>query len=210
MSQSGLGGSRWMEQSIYGFDVMWGFFHGGLFTPDEKMVQPASPARPFSDAASRFDARAKAPGRAHGEPLRIDAIDQVEKGRLGPPRRLVSSDGSLLMGADRVNAAFRFAVTQMDKSRACGDLKYGCVNLSCPDFLSHLGPRRGNSHGYFHRGATLVILQGGSHGGIYIPAAESGRGRRMYRDHQESSGWHPVRISPHGIALWSSRGGASL
>ena len=34
-------------------------------------------------------------------------------------------------GAGRANAAFRFAVIQTDKVRACDDLKYGCANLAC-------------------------------------------------------------------------------
>ena len=60
-------------------------------------------------------------------------MEQVGSGWLGPPQKLVSSDGSLWMGADSVNAAFRFAVIQMGKIRACDDLKYGCgcVNVAC-------------------------------------------------------------------------------
>ena len=58
MSQFGLGGSRWMKQFIYGFGAMGAFSHDVLFTHGGEMEQPASPARPFSDAASRFDKRA--------------------------------------------------------------------------------------------------------------------------------------------------------
>ena len=47
MSQLGLGGSRRMDQFVYVFDVMGAFSHDGLFTPDEKMAQPAPPTRPF-------------------------------------------------------------------------------------------------------------------------------------------------------------------
>ena len=39
--------------------------------------------------------------------------------------------GALAMKGRRINAAFRFAAVQMDKTRACDDLKYGCVNVAC-------------------------------------------------------------------------------
>ena len=44
---------------------------------------------------------------------------------------LLSSGNALYVVTDRASAAFRFAVIQMDMDRACGDLKYGCVNLAC-------------------------------------------------------------------------------
>ena len=120
-----------MKRFIYGFDVMGTFSQGGLFPQGEKMAKPASAERPFTDAASRFDTRAKSSGWIRGDALWTEALSQVEKGWLDAPIPLVSSAGSLYLGADRVNAAFRFAVIQMDNVRACDDLKYGCVNLAC-------------------------------------------------------------------------------
>ena len=139
-SQFGPGGLRSAKQFAYGFDVVGTLPQCGLFTPNDMGSQPASPTSPFSYAASRVDTRAKESGRAHGGALWSDAIDEAGHGRLGPPRPLIYSDGSLFLGG-RVNADFSFAVIQMDKIRALTTSNTDAsIWTAPPGLLSHWPP----------------------------------------------------------------------
>ena len=144
MSQFGLGGSRWAKQFIYGFGVMGTSPHAGLYSPDGKTATPESPDRFFPDASSRFATRAKASGWLHADTLWTEATEKVEKGWMGPPRKLVSPIGYLWLGAGRVNAAFRFDAIQMCRIRASDDLKYGCANEACAARTPISFPTRGH------------------------------------------------------------------
>ena len=213
MSQFGLGCSRWSKQFITGFDVVGAFPQGGLFMPGEKMGKPDSPARPFPDASSRYETRSNASGWAHGETLWSEAIGQVEKERLGPPRRLISSDGPLFLGADRVNAAFRFSAIQRGKIRAFGNLKYGCVNMECATRTPISLPT------WDHIGQICLYISTtdqpwsffkADHKAAYGNLPLNGTGGCLLFDPPESIGRHLVWISPTGTSVWRSLGGPTL
>ena len=131
LTQLWLGGSNWMRQFIYGFGATGHFSQDGVFPPSDHTPKHCPPERAFGGAADRFGARAKSSGWAHIDALWSGAMDQVSKGWLSAPERIHPAKGAPTMGGHRVNAEFRFAAVQMDKIRACDDLKYGCVNVAC-------------------------------------------------------------------------------
>ena len=93
MTQLGLGGSKWMRQFIYGFDVMGAFSHDGVFPPSGKTLKPCPPERAFEGSADIFGARAKASGWAHIDTLWSEAMDLVSKGWLSAPERIHLANG---------------------------------------------------------------------------------------------------------------------
>ena len=131
MAQYGLGGSRWMRQFTFGFDVMGDLSQKFLFPENPKVAPALGVDSTLVDAAERFALRARASGFAHQDSLWSEALSQVDCGWLTAPALL---DDSGLLGSvvsEDSNVTFRFAVLQMDKIRACDDFRYGRVNLAC-------------------------------------------------------------------------------
>lgn len=80
-----------------------------------------------------LDARALASGFPHDGQLWAEAMEQCACGWLAAPLPF-DSDGNLLgSDFDAANLAFRFPVIQGAKIRACGDFKYGLINLCAAD-----------------------------------------------------------------------------
>ena len=131
LAQLGIGGSRWLRQFARGFGAIGTSSHGGLFPAGKKFRTACGETSPWVDAADRFLARSGQAGSNRATELWEESIGQVEKGRLTPPNPLATSGGILFCDGRAVNAAFRFPVAQMDKVRACDDLKYGEVNPAC-------------------------------------------------------------------------------
>ena len=130
LHQFGLGGQSWIKQFIYGFDIVGTFSQEGLFPVDPRVKPPLPTESIWEDCAGRFRTRAAASGFKYAEELWSEALDQCSKGWLAPPVPL-DADGRPFGYEGRVNNAFRFPVTQVDKIRACDDLKYGLVNPCC-------------------------------------------------------------------------------
>ena len=131
VAQYGLGGGRWMRQFTFGFDIMGDLSQKFLFPVNPKAVPPLGTDSPLVETAERFPLRARGSGFAHQDNLRSEALSQVERGWLTDPLPLGESGGILSVDTGGSNVAFRFAFLQMDKIRACGDFKYGRLNLAC-------------------------------------------------------------------------------
>ena len=58
-------------------------------------------------------------------------MDQVEKGWLSTPLPIDTNGQCPLAALGPIDISFRFGVGQMDKLRACDDLKYGATDLYC-------------------------------------------------------------------------------
>ena len=130
MAQYGLGGGRWVRQSTFGFDVMGDLSQKFLPPVNRKAEPPLGADSPLTDAAERFALRARCSGFAHQDGLWPEALSQVERGWLTDPLPLGESGGMMSVETGDSNVTFRFAALQMDKVRACGDFKYGRVNLA--------------------------------------------------------------------------------
>ena len=131
MSQLQMGGDRWLKQFIYGFRVRGTFSQSGIFPIDPKISPPPRSDTFLDDAADRFASRAKASGFLHIYHLWSEAMSQVTDGWLTDPFPIQADSDFFEVKADGRNIAFRFAVAQMDKIRACDDFKYGCINVCC-------------------------------------------------------------------------------
>ena len=127
----GLGGSDWLGQFVHGFPITGVLSQKFTFPlSSEKLATPLTVDKVLSSVKSRFAARAIRP-----PPLAMDlwqeAMDQVRQGWLDPPR-LLSSAGQWADSPDSlINPAFRFAVAQSSKVRACDDLKDSLTNRLC-------------------------------------------------------------------------------
>ena len=133
MRQFSIGGQNWIPQFIYGFDIIGNFSQRGVFPCAKKIPQPADPDTIWSDVEERFCSRAKSSGYAQGGHLWAESLDQVDSGWLSAPQ-LLTPAGQFTNEPDaRINAAFRFPVSQLGKTRACDDLKYGRVNPCASD-----------------------------------------------------------------------------
>lgn len=128
MRQFPLCGQNWIAQFIYGFDIAGTFSQKHVFPYSKKRVShPADMGAIWSDVEERFCARSRCSGFPKYDHLRGEASDQVSSGWLSPPLPLSPSVRFLSQPDMRINAAFRFPVLQLDKIRACDDLKYGRV-----------------------------------------------------------------------------------
>ena len=130
MLRSGLGGSRWWRQFIFGFELAGVLSQSGTSPVDSRTDDklPASDVKLFSAAQSRFRERPNAACRKNGKLLWVDAIDRWGKGWLSPPVLIGSTAAPT---ASPINYAFRFGVEKGSKLRACGDLEHPLTNLSC-------------------------------------------------------------------------------
>ena len=133
MRQFPIGGQNWIPQFIYGFDIIGEFPQKGVFPSSKKIPTPADPDTIWSDVEERFCSRAKSSGYAQGGHLWAEALDQVASGWLSEPQLSTPPGQFANEPASRINAAFRFPVLQLGKTRACDDLKYGSDNPCASD-----------------------------------------------------------------------------
>ena len=89
----------------------------------------------WKSPTKRFKERAKSSSFKNAQPLRGEALTQTDKGWIEGPYEI--SPNATLLDFDQMkfNFAFRFGVEQMNKLRACGDLRQNMVNLR-PSFIT--------------------------------------------------------------------------
>ena len=131
MDQVGMGGSNWLQQFVWGFPITWDLSQTGV-CPTDNQVQPAPDVSViWTDTEIRYRARATGSGCPNAEVLWTEALDQVKKGWRNTPLP-IRGDGQCPDAAiGPIDVSFRFGVGQMNKLRACDDLKYGTTNLYC-------------------------------------------------------------------------------
>ena len=128
----GIGARNWLSQYISGFPISGTICQSMTFplteTPDNPF--PTSIDSLLAESPAKFKTRsARKP--PHAEALWLEATEQVAKGWLAAPR-ILNREGRF---ADAPNFplinAFRFAVLQNEKIRACDDLLASGTNSSC-------------------------------------------------------------------------------
>ena len=126
-----LGNTDWLAQFVFGFPIVGDLSQRFAFpVSDSTLKSPLSQKEVFSSASTRFAARSHRPPPNDGV-LWKEAMEQVEAGWLEPPRKL-SAVGRFVDEPDLpINPAFRFAVEQSSKVRACDDLKDSLTNRLC-------------------------------------------------------------------------------
>ena len=128
----GMGGAGWLEGYVKGFPISGSICQSGVFplTSEPDNPNPLPRSSLFDGAEARFKARAhRRP--PHSQTLWTEAEEQVAAGWLAAPR-LLNSSGRFADAPDTpIVNAFRFAVVQGPKVRACGDLKASLTNSSC-------------------------------------------------------------------------------
>ena len=131
-SFSGLGGSKWLESYIKGFPITGIIRQSGVFPltlkPDNP--EPLDTSELLEGSIERFKARSKR-RPPHSQTLWKEALAQVNAGWLDPPRLLDSSGRFEDSPSTPLVNAFRFAVIQGEKIRACDDLKASLTNRAC-------------------------------------------------------------------------------
>ena len=126
-----LGGSRWIRQFNFGFPTTGVVSQTGVYKPDHTAPDPPSIESIWDGARGRFAKRAHSSGRLHGSELWSEALQKVATGWLEAPIPF-NEDGALDRPTlDNPITAFRFAVDQSDKLRACDDLKYSKTSEFC-------------------------------------------------------------------------------
>ena len=134
LHQYGMKGATWMQQFIFGFDIIGSFSQRNVFPVNPKAKEPAPLDVVWGGNEERFSSRARSTPTAHSGSLWSEALSQVAAGWLEPPRRLSRSGRFVDDPKTPINAVFRFPVVQPDKTRACDDLKYGLINTRTSDF----------------------------------------------------------------------------
>ena len=132
MAMYGLGGGRWVRQFTFGFDVVWG----------------VSPRNSYSLIIQKWDRWSALIQFRRARPMDLSFVPRDQDSPIRtvsgmkpfcraptggfriPP--LGESGRFLPATSGDTNVAFRFATLQIDKIRACGDFKYGRINLACP------------------------------------------------------------------------------
>ena len=126
-----IGGSIWLNRFSHGFPITGMMSRKFPFPPAAKKLPDQLPVIDvLASNASRFACRASRPP-PQADVLWSDTIDQVERGRMGPPRVLNRSGRFSDDLNDPINVAFRFAVAQTSKVRDCDDLKDSLGNRLC-------------------------------------------------------------------------------
>ena len=128
----GLGGHRWLEGYIRGFPITGIIRQSGVFPltlkPDNP--EPLEISELLEGSIDRFKARSKR-RPPHSQILWREALAQANSGWLDPPRLLDSSGRFADSPSTPIVNAFRFAVIQGEKIRACDDLKASLTNRAC-------------------------------------------------------------------------------
>ena len=131
MDQFGMGGKNWLQQFVWGFPIVGDLSQSGVFPTDPNAVPAPDPSGLWAETTDRFKTRAKNSGWCNADHLWEEALEQTEKGWLSAPLPIDPEGRCPDAALGPINISFRFAVDQMDKLRACDDLKYGTTNLYC-------------------------------------------------------------------------------
>ena len=131
MDQFNMGGKSRLQQFVWGLPITGDLSQAGVYPTDPKAQPAPDLSTIWNETATRYLTRAKGSGLPHADHLWTEAMGQVQKGWLPAPLP-INADGQCPDAAiGPVNISFRFDVGQMEKLRACDDLKYGTANLFC-------------------------------------------------------------------------------
>ena len=121
-----LGGSLWLQQFLFGFELVGGLSQRLSYPTDPKASRkrPLCPSKLFNTAESRFTDRARKSVRKNSSLLWDEAKEQQEKGWLTQPFPLTTSGAPFALALKDLGVAFRFGVEQGAKLRACDDLRH--------------------------------------------------------------------------------------
>ena len=129
---TGIVAMNWLANYVFGFPITGSISQPIAFPLSGKPDNPNPLTREslMGSSIGRFKARAvRSPQCA--DTLWKEAIAQVELGRLGKPLALNSTGRYTDQASLPLNNAFRFAVIQGVKVRACDDLKASLTNKAC-------------------------------------------------------------------------------
>ena len=128
----GMGGNTWIDQFILGIPIVGPLGQDGVYESSKKAIQPPiEPPQLFSDAEARFRERPSSSGKTNALELWGEASAQVARGWLNRPILLNAAGRFDAAPLSAINPAFRFGAEQLDKLRACGDLKRARTNAAC-------------------------------------------------------------------------------
>ena len=140
-----MGGSGRLRQIIFGFKLTGTFSQKHTFPTSDKLrgKRPLDLRRIARSNDRRFRGRASKAGFKNADQLWRAAEELRRKGWLSSPIPLATPHQPFTLVGPDLNIAVRFGVEQADKLRACDDIRYSVVNLSCvaetPIKLSSLG-----------------------------------------------------------------------
>ena len=131
--QCQTGGTRWLQQFLYGFPLVGRLGQPRCypFKPKESLKKAESTSKLFNSTQSRFADRACKSGFKNAKALWDEALDQCKKGWLNHPFPLSTDEKPYVLSNPELNIAFRFGVEQGSKLRACDDLRHSRTNLAC-------------------------------------------------------------------------------
>ena len=125
LDYTGMGGSKWILQFVVGFPLIGCLYQTRTFpTDDDAPFTFVDPDTLFASSPHRFKARAPRAVSRHAEQLWAEALKQVDEGWLTPPEPLGDNGHFLDHPREECNIAFRLGVEQIDKLRACADLRH--------------------------------------------------------------------------------------
>ena len=130
--QCGIGGASRPQQFIFGPPLVGMLSRRRCFPTNLKEGRKkAEPIRKImKTSASRFADRANKAGHENAKALRGEDLAQREKGWANRPFRLSLDRHPFVLNSPELNIAFRFGVEQIDKLRACDDLRHARTNLA--------------------------------------------------------------------------------
>ena len=108
MDSLGIGGSRWIRQFIYGFDLVGSFSQTSVFPGDFKASPPHFPDIFGCDRAPRLCSRARASPFPHSRHLRGEAMAHVACGWPADPLPFDAGGNLLWSDFEAVNVVFDF------------------------------------------------------------------------------------------------------
>ena len=128
----GLGGSKWLKQLIFGFPITGVLSQEGAYPLDSRVkLTTLDKETVLESTFDRFRQRATNALPQHAETLWAEACEQSDKGWLSRPFPVNASGSKLSFKGKGLNFAFRFAVIQGEKIRACDDLRHSLTNQAC-------------------------------------------------------------------------------
>ena len=131
MRNKDLGGAEWIKQFTFGFPIVGTLSQKGVYPTDPSIGQAPDLSEIWNLRTERFRNRATRSGWKDANALWGEAMGQVNRGWLGEPLDVDLNGGLSAYPGESVNIAFRFGVRQLDKLRACDDLKHNTANLYC-------------------------------------------------------------------------------
>ena len=118
------------EKIIFGFTTIGKIEQTGVSPLAESKKPPPGLSGIWKGNLQRFQTRARASGLLNAAPLWGDALAQVSRGWHAPPTPYDLIGNIPAWGVVGTIADLRFGVDQVDKIRACDDLKYS-TNQYC-------------------------------------------------------------------------------